>query len=269
MCAVRTGNEIVVIDSLHSPGAAEKALKKIQKNFPGFPVGVVINTHGHHDHTFGNQVFKNAKIYGHQNTGHWMILSRELPGAAVQINNEAKLQLTPPEFTITRPEVVVAGGVKIFLIPFGNAHSSSDLLIAIPGKRVLFVGDLFFPKGFPKFNRYRGNEWWPGEWSPEHWIRSIELVFSLGTYDHVVPGHGKCFQSERIRLWYDYFLLLKKRVLSLVQAGLVSKEIIERLESDRSFKALFEKLDFPEFPAGHHRVFIREFSRSYAAVKSG
>lgn len=63
MTVIDTGKTLVVVDTYASYKLAEKARAYIDKIF-NKPVSHVINTHYHWDHTFGNQVFKNAVIIG-------------------------------------------------------------------------------------------------------------------------------------------------------------------------------------------------------------
>ena len=65
MTVMDTGKTLVVVDTYASYKLAEKARAYIDKIF-NKPVSHVIDTHHHWDHTFGNQVFKNAVIIGHK-----------------------------------------------------------------------------------------------------------------------------------------------------------------------------------------------------------
>ena len=62
--AIDAGSEVIVIDTLPTPQAAAKA-KAIIDSRCHKPVCVIINTHHHSDHSFGNQAFSGTTIAAH------------------------------------------------------------------------------------------------------------------------------------------------------------------------------------------------------------
>ena len=53
------------MDTRSTPAQAREILDDLREL--GSPrVGIVVNTHGHYDHVFGNQVFRPAVIWGHE-----------------------------------------------------------------------------------------------------------------------------------------------------------------------------------------------------------
>ena len=65
--ALKSRKGIVVIDTEGSPALARLLRKKIAEVFGSESFAYVINTHSHGDHTFGNQIFAEAVIVGHEN----------------------------------------------------------------------------------------------------------------------------------------------------------------------------------------------------------
>ena len=59
------GDEALVVDTRSSPAQAREILDDLAELRAG-PVGVVVNTHGHYDHVFGNAQFRPAPIWGHE-----------------------------------------------------------------------------------------------------------------------------------------------------------------------------------------------------------
>lgn len=265
MTAICIGSEIIIIDTLYSPKIALKAKQIVEDEFPKKKITTIINTHGHYDHTFGNQVFRNVKIYGHKNTEYWMRLciGESYIKHIVEKNSNIKFLLRPPDVIINKTKKIKVQDVDIYLIPFGNGHSSSDILIAIPDLKILFVGDIFFKKGFPKFKTYRGNKLFPGNWQVSKWIRALKTVFNLGEYKHIISGHGKQVNPDRIKNWLLYFELLWKNVRFSIINGKSKSEVIDSAVTNSSFKILFKKMGFSRFPAGYHRSFAKEFYISF------
>src|SRR6188508_1268832 len=59
------GGEVLLVDTRSTHAQAEEILRDLAGL--GSPkVGVVVNTHGHYDHAFGNRVFRPAPIWGHE-----------------------------------------------------------------------------------------------------------------------------------------------------------------------------------------------------------
>ncbi|HSQ34798.1 MAG TPA: MBL fold metallo-hydrolase, partial [Candidatus Binatia bacterium] len=66
--AVAAKKGIVVIDSTGSPATAAIFRQAIEKEFARNDFKYIINTHSHWDHAWGNQVFPEAMVIGHENS---------------------------------------------------------------------------------------------------------------------------------------------------------------------------------------------------------
>src|SRR4051812_7153683 len=58
-------DEALVVDTRSTPDQAREILGDLRE-LGSPPVGIVVNTHGHYDHAFGNSVFRPAPIWGHE-----------------------------------------------------------------------------------------------------------------------------------------------------------------------------------------------------------
>ncbi|MBU2650133.1 MAG: MBL fold metallo-hydrolase, partial [Bacteroidetes bacterium] len=65
--AISSQQGIVVIDAGISNQLTAKFRETIEKEFSGNDFACLINTHSHHDHTGGNQVFSDMQIIAHEN----------------------------------------------------------------------------------------------------------------------------------------------------------------------------------------------------------
>jgi glyoxylase-like metal-dependent hydrolase (beta-lactamase superfamily II) len=65
--AINAEKGIVVIDNTGLPSTAAKMRRMIEETFKRTDFAYMINTHYHWDHSFGNQVFADAIIIGHEN----------------------------------------------------------------------------------------------------------------------------------------------------------------------------------------------------------
>src|SRR4029078_12074322 len=63
--AILGADETLVVDTRTSPQQADE-IKADRRELKAPPVTVVVDTHGHSDHVFGNHSFRPCQIWGHQ-----------------------------------------------------------------------------------------------------------------------------------------------------------------------------------------------------------
>src|SRR5690554_5241901 len=64
VCVVAGSNGLLLVDTRCNPREAIEVVADVAELSPA-PIRWVANTHAHYDHSFGNQVFADAAIYGH------------------------------------------------------------------------------------------------------------------------------------------------------------------------------------------------------------
>jgi glyoxylase-like metal-dependent hydrolase (beta-lactamase superfamily II) len=176
--AIATSRGIVVIDTGRSPGLMEAVARRIEQEFGRSDFRYVVNTHAHADHAAGNQVFPDAVILSHDNGPAAMRCGRaDTPGALSYARSrleKARERLTAPDpeearraraevparelmladlqgrYTVTPATLTFSdrlsldlGDVRLELLSCGRAHSNNDILVHVPGEKVLLTGDLF------------------------------------------------------------------------------------------------------------------------------
>lgn len=149
------------------------------------PVSIVVNTHWHSDHTFGNHVFRPTTIWGHRRTPPTML--RRGPGSRASAAEGmpdfaadlGEVVLDPPDRVFDETARIEVGGRRIELRYLGRGHTDADIVIEVPDAAVLFAGDLLEAGATPYFG-----DGYPLDW-PETASRLLELVRGP-----VVPGHG-------------------------------------------------------------------------------
>ena len=234
------GDEVIVIDSLISLGAAKELLGQI-KSLTGREPTFLINTHSHGDHVNGNQIFAPpAKILAHESVREVLLregdsiiertvqmrpaLSEDLKGAKIIV----------PDITYHARMTLHFGRLTIELIHPGMAHTLGDTMVYLPEEKVLYAGDLLFNHIFPPiFGDSAG------------WIAAIEQIEGMDI-QAIVPGHGFiCTKQEitdlkhclielreQVRKCYDR-KLDKEKALSEIDMGVYRKwPHQERLELD-------------------------------------
>jgi glyoxylase-like metal-dependent hydrolase (beta-lactamase superfamily II) len=233
--AINSQKGIVVCDTEASPVLAKSLRKRIEKEFPGKSFAYVINTHSHGDHTYGNQVFSDAQIIGHQNcpeemrereasvpkmaSGMKAVLGRlearlkTLEGQPEKHKAMARqvfyfkamseglgegFRLTPPHLTFEDRTTLDLGDLTLHLIYFGTSHSKSDILIFCPEEHLLLTGDLFGVG----YDPYIDSERVP--FLPR-WIESLEgMLAPENNIQTVVPGHEEFLTTEILKKKLNY-----------------------------------------------------------------
>jgi glyoxylase-like metal-dependent hydrolase (beta-lactamase superfamily II) len=135
-------DSVLVIDSLRVPSFARDLIQDV-KTITDKPIGFVIDTHSHWDHSWGNEEFPDATIIGHKNCYAEMIdveWNEEWRKKVVSSNDpwseEGHLvNITPPNMTFETSMQLYFGGRELDLKYFGRAHTSGDIYIHLPKEK--------------------------------------------------------------------------------------------------------------------------------------
>jgi glyoxylase-like metal-dependent hydrolase (beta-lactamase superfamily II) len=171
---------LIVIDSTNYPTLALKVKTKIVEELGINNFRYLINTHHHHDHTCGNQVFDEATIIGHDSVPGEMRKFEEnfqkfvdyrknyykkrddLRTLTLLDELENHFHSTPPDKTFADVLRLELKDVSLILYHVGKDgektslynHSRSDIFVYFPEEKVLCTGDVYYKKewlqSFPK-----------------------------------------------------------------------------------------------------------------------
>ena len=113
----------------------------------------------------------------------------------------------------------------------GPAHTPGDSYVWLPGRRVVFTGDIVYVE------RLLGVG---SQSSSRLWLQAFEAVAALDP-GHVVPGHGHATTLAQARVeTYDYLVNLRDRMRTHIDAG---GDMIGAVEVDQSAFARLEQFD--------------------------
>ena len=181
---VMGGDDVMVIDTRSSHVQGREVLDDLRE-LTTAPVTLVVDTHGHFDHAFGNHVFRPAPIWGHVGCGPFLErtgearkarIATEVPELAADL---ADVVIDPPDRTFSETADLDLGDRRVELRFLGRGHTDHDIVIRVPDAGVLFAGDLLENGAVPSFG-----DAYPLDW-PETAFRVAELAQGV-----VVPGHG-------------------------------------------------------------------------------
>ncbi|MFJ8469294.1 MBL fold metallo-hydrolase [Streptomyces swartbergensis] len=203
---IAAGGESALVDTAATERRA-RALRAAALSVTPAAPRVVVNTHSHGDHTFGNFVFPEAVVVGHSGT------RREIERDGLHLTGLwpevcwGDIAVTPPTVTYEDRLTLHIGTVRAELMNMGAAHTVNDTVVWLPEQRVLFTGDLvmsgvtpFFPMG-----------------SLEGSLAAVRTLRALGART-IVAGHGPVGGPEILDDAEKYLLWVR----SLAEAGIAA-----------------------------------------------
>ena len=266
--AIASKKGLVVIDATGSRITAKIARKKIIEYFGQDNFIYLINTHQHWDHTWGNQVFSDAVIVGHERCAEYF--NKEIvtvSGMTGQVkknieNRQTKLKNLDPntdearllqnslafgkriydglvlDFVPSPPVLLFSdrlnfnlADITLNLIYFGSAHSGSDIFIHIPQERILITGDVFLDKGWlPLFANQE-------KLDINRWIDVLNslLAEEIGI-KQIIPGHRDIWPKEKLVLWRDYIVNLWEGIQKAKSDGLNLEQVYHNFPLDEKYR---------------------------------
>lgn len=179
----------MVIDTGGGPRQGREILDAVRDR-TALPL-VVVNTHAHYDHFFGNAVFAEAGVsefWAHKNCAAAIDLRGDVQRRYVKDlepemsagGGENTELVVPTAIVRDQPVLVDLGGLTATLFYLGRGHTDGDLLVGT--STTLFVGDLVEQGAHPSFE-----DSYPAEWADL--LRHISAL--RHRYEYLIPGHGK------------------------------------------------------------------------------
>jgi glyoxylase-like metal-dependent hydrolase (beta-lactamase superfamily II) len=182
----------LVVDTHSHDGYARELIASI-RTLTALPF-VVVNTHAHFDHTFGNVAFlqtqPDLEIWAHEGcqddlaglgelqrrlTAQWLRdAQKEDDAVAIE-----KVRIVAPNRTFTQDTRVDLGGRHVVLHHPGRAHTGHDVVVEVPDADVTVVGDIVEEGAPPSFE----------DSFPVDWPATLDAV-APRLRRTVVPGHG-------------------------------------------------------------------------------
>ncbi len=202
----------VVVDTRASVAQGARLRDDLRELGVGRPV--IVNTHGHFDHCFGNAAFAGPR-WGHASLPGYLagtaraMLAREFPEWARAVRDD---RLLPPDRLVTDRAVLDLGDRQVELRYFGRGHTDGDLVVRVPGAGCTFTGDLVESSGPPSY----GADAFPLEWPA-----TLAALIDAGDGEGVlVPGHGPPVDRAFAARQLEEITLVARRAREAYAAGL-------------------------------------------------
>lgn len=257
--AIAAEDGLVVIDTHRSPSLMDTLASYITDTFGRSDFKYVVNTHGHWDHSSGNQLFGNRTIIGQENCRDYIRQSptnmrrrrwqqqRQIArleeraaegedvGGTLLVQRLIRQDLeeeyapTPPTDTFQDRLSVEAGDVTLELYYCGWAHTDHDVLVFVPEEKLLFTGDIFCSANSFCFSVNALTD------VPKLTAALDDILENEPAEITVIPGHGEFLNRDDLQSLRD-LLVRKYREVDLQNSA--ARLVFELFESQSSESAL-------------------------------
>ncbi len=183
---------VLVIDTATTTAQGEELADAVRQVTP--LEQVVVNTHAHYDHCFGNAAFRNSQIYAHVGAADGLRDTAEHQRQAAMSHlfeagrsDDAALlrdtKVVLPFYLIESDIALDLGSRTAHLLFGGRAHTNHDLAVAVPDAGVVFWGDMVEHGADPAME-----DCYPLEWAVT--LRDLGKREQVRHASIAVPGHG-------------------------------------------------------------------------------
>ena len=204
----------VLIDTL-MPSETPRIRKFIESQLM-VPVKYIINTHHHADHSWGNCIFPNATIIGHQLCRDLML--EKSTSALAEAGQENSLFrdicISPPQVTFSSGTISLRIGKKQLQIFATPGHSDDSISVLLEDERILFAGDAFMPVPY-----FVGGDL-------EVLAQSITHIGNMGL-ENIVQGHGDIILRGEIEEVKNHNLEYLRSLQKIVKTAMRRRNPLE------------------------------------------
>jgi cyclase len=220
---IHTTDGMILIDTTSSPAAIRGLLEAVGASTN--EAHLVINTHFHNDHTWGNQLF-DCPILAHRACQERMRVALEGEWSPTMLQSDlADLEKSDPKkakdfravlegLAIKLPDKVFEdflecelGGVKYEVVHIGG-HTPDLSIVWLPERKILYASDLIFQGRYPYIFD-----------SDVHaWIGALDLLLEYPA-EVIIPGHGVRCSEAHIKELRNYLQDTWERAKEHIRLG--------------------------------------------------
>ncbi len=209
---------VLAVESLSNGELASQLIGAIRKN-TSLPIRYLVNTSYHGDHCFGNFVFpQETAIIEHEFTKGFLDENFEEDRAfMVELLGEGRgiEEVVPRSADLTLAEAITLhlGNRKAEILHIGFAQTAGDLVVRLPEKNVVFVGNMLQapPPAFPWLLDGRHRE------ATQTYRHLHEMLDDETT---IVPGYGELMRRSDIHYSIEYIEDLEEQIEEATSRGL-------------------------------------------------
>lgn len=206
---------VILIDAKMTPAGGKELLEDVAKITPK-PVTTVILTHSDIDHVGGLASFPTGlTIIAHEND-----LKEQQEALKEGGRGAPSADHLPNKIVSSDKEDLDIDGVKFELLHWAPAHTSGDLVVFLPGQKIVFTGDIITTTFHgPLIHQPKGG-------TSEGWIATTKGILGLDS-DQFVPGHGDVQNKAEIQKKLSDAEAERAQIKALVAKG----ESLQQIEA--------------------------------------
>jgi cyclase len=175
--------------------------------------------------------------------------SKEPRNAAYQ-----KGELVTPDMGIDSAVTLYFGGLTFQITPEGRGHSTGDLTVFIPQKRVMLMGDLLDTEIHPGQGE-SGEIFYS---NVKGWIQILDNIMQRNLpVDTYIPGHGPAHLNRGVKDLEEqkrYFVVMRDEVAKMIRDG----KSLEQIEKEFKIPAEFANYKRPERLKSFYKLFYNQ-----------
>ena len=225
-----TGRDgVSMVDTCFTEARTQSFLQAVRA-VTDLPIRTLVNTHHHGDHKHGNYLVPAASIIGHE------LCRKEVIETGVHALHPlfpnvsfGSLEVAAPFVTFRDRLDLFVDDLRIELHYMGPAHTTNDVVVWLPERRVLFTGDLVFNGGMPFI----------AMGSVEGSLRALDRLRDFDA-ETIVPGHGPVCGPGVFEDIEAYFRFLQDTAKLTFDSGLSPLEAAQQTDLGR-FNAWHDK----------------------------
>jgi cyclase len=229
------GNISVIFDTLMDPWATKDLIRAVKSITEREPF-LLINSHYHLDHIYGNRLFSDimpimSSLGTFKQFDKLVVeaFDRFRTQAPTQIEATKQLlqkttdpkkikeyendlitykEMQDPDFKLRPPDLIFHNKITIHgsernveIINVGNAHSYDDTIAYFPKSKICFMGDLLFATLDPEWAK--GINGTPWAVNPDN-FRDVMSGYLEKDLDVYVPGHGPLCSKKEVKATIEF-----------------------------------------------------------------
>jgi glyoxylase-like metal-dependent hydrolase (beta-lactamase superfamily II) len=207
--AVVTRRRLFIVDTLMDVQSVEPMRTMVEER-EGRRV-VVVNTHYHWDHVYGNAAFADHDIVAHRSCGR--LIESQMRSFSERVPPPPREGVPLPTITFG-DRLTYAGDDETLNLIHTPGHTEDSIVVYLDQARVLLAGDtLEYP--LPGFHLRDGRD---------VWVRTLRQLKQLPA-ERIVPSHGPAMGKELIDLNERYIAGLYAAVAEQKAAGTRRDEV--------------------------------------------
>ena len=159
-----------------------------------------------------------------------------------------------PDIGIDGPMTLYFGGLTFQITPEGRGHSTGDLTVYIPQKRVMLMGDLLDTEIHPGQGE-SGEIFYS---NVKGWIQILDNIMARSLpVETYIPGHGPAHIGRGMKDLEEqkrYFVVMRDEVAKMIAAG----RTLEQIEKEFKVPQEFAHYTRPERLRSFYKLFYNQ-----------